>query len=144
MGLLGDVYSSADSFKRKVKGLLADPVGYIDQIGGLLADYRKVTAARQERMIHNPESITSDDVAQEMNTATGFAPLGMTAWHGSPHKFDKFSLDKIGTGEGAQAYGHGLYLAESPKVAGEYAQKLDPMAKAARSGIDAEGTAARV
>ena len=37
-----------------------------------------------------------------------------------PHKFDKFSLEKIGTGEGAQAYGHGLYLAESPDVAKSY------------------------
>ena len=45
---------------------------------------------------------------------------GAIAWHGSPHKFDKFSLDKIGTGEGAQAYGHGLYLAESPEVARTY------------------------
>ena len=48
----------------------------------------------------------------------------MTAWHGSPHKFDKFSLDKIGTGEGAQAYGHGLYLAENPSVAKDYAEVL--------------------
>jgi hypothetical protein len=79
-----------------------------------------------------------------MMQAAGMAPVGMIAWHGSPHKFDKFSLDKIGTGEGAQAYGHGLYLAESPSVAREYAQKLDPMAVAARSGVDAEGTAARV
>lgn len=46
--------------------------------------------------------------------------LGMTAYHGSPHTFDKFSLDKIGTGEGAQAYGHGLYLAEHPNVAEAY------------------------
>lgn len=42
-------------------------------------------------------------------------------WHGSPHKFDKFSLSKIGTGEGAQAYGHGLYFAENPEVAKGYA-----------------------
>jgi hypothetical protein len=48
------------------------------------------------------------------------AGLGHIAYHGSPHKFDKFSLDKIGTGEGAQAYGHGLYLAESPEVAQTY------------------------
>lgn len=48
------------------------------------------------------------------------APL----FHGSPHKFDKFSLDKIGTGEGAQAYGHGLYFAESPDVAASYQHQL--------------------
>jgi hypothetical protein len=48
------------------------------------------------------------------------APL----FHGSPHKFEKFALDKIGTGEGAQAYGHGLYFAENPAVAKEYQASL--------------------
>lgn len=46
------------------------------------------------------------------------------AWHGTPHKVDKFSTDKIGTGEGAQAYGWGLYFAESVDVAKEYKEKL--------------------
>ena len=41
-------------------------------------------------------------------------------WHGSPHSFDRFDLSKIGTGEGAQAYGHGLYLAEDQRVASSY------------------------
>jgi|10_taG_2_1085330.scaffolds.fasta_scaffold01842_4 hypothetical protein len=44
-------------------------------------------------------------------------------FHGSPHKFDKFSMDKIGTGEGAQAYGHGLYFAESEDVAKAYSPR---------------------
>lgn len=44
----------------------------------------------------------------------------LTVFHGSPHKFSKFDASKIGTGEGAQAYGHGLYFAESPNVAGQY------------------------
>jgi hypothetical protein len=42
------------------------------------------------------------------------------AYHGSPHKFDKFDISKIGTGEGAQAYGHGLYFAEAEPVARNY------------------------
>jgi hypothetical protein len=46
--------------------------------------------------------------------------LGMGVFHGSPHKFDAFDLSKIGTGEGAQAYGHGLYFAENPAVARSY------------------------
>lgn len=46
------------------------------------------------------------------------------AYHGSPHDFDKFSMDRIGTGEGAQAYGHGLYFADERKVAEEYRQRL--------------------
>jgi hypothetical protein len=50
--------------------------------------------------------------------------MAIKAYHGSPHKFDKFDLSKIGTGEGAQAYGHGLYMAESPGVAKGYAERL--------------------
>ena len=46
--------------------------------------------------------------------------LGLTAFHGSPYRFSKFDASKIGTGEGAQAYGHGLYFAESPGVAKGY------------------------
>lgn len=50
--------------------------------------------------------------------------LHQPAYHGSPHDFDQFSLDKIGTGEGAQAYGWGLYFAENPKVATGYQKAL--------------------
>jgi hypothetical protein len=49
-------------------------------------------------------------------------PTGIKAYHSSPHDFDKFDLAKIGTGEGAQAYGHGLYFAESPAVSGQGGQ----------------------
>jgi len=48
----------------------------------------------------------------------------LTVFHGSPHKFSKFDASKIGTGEGAQAYGHGIYLAESPDVAKGYQSRL--------------------
>ncbi len=49
------------------------------------------------------------------------------AYHGSPHDFDKFDLAKIGTGEGAQAYGRGLYFAENQDVAKAYREALAPM-----------------
>lgn len=44
------------------------------------------------------------------------APL----FHGSPHKFDKFSLDKVGTGEGSQSFGHGVYLSSDRDAANFY------------------------
>jgi hypothetical protein len=56
------------------------------------------------------------------------AAQGIRAYHGSPHDFDRFSMDKIGTGEGAQAYGHGLYFAESEGVAKSYKDALAPRA----------------
>lgn len=52
------------------------------------------------------------------------AERGIIAYHGSPYSFDRFSLDKIGTGEGAQAYGHGLYFAEAEDVAKRYRDEL--------------------
>jgi hypothetical protein len=45
-------------------------------------------------------------------------------WHGSPHSFDRFSMDKIGTGEGAQAFGHGLYFTDTKYIAEHYAKNL--------------------
>jgi len=70
------------------------------------------------------ETPAAEYAYQQMMNMAGIAPVGMIAYHGSPHKFDKFSLDKIGTGEGAQAYGHGLYLAENPGVATGYQERL--------------------
>ena len=46
-------------------------------------------------------------------------------WHGSPHKFDTVSHDKIGTGEGAQAFGWGTYYTDKKDIAAHYA-KADP------------------
>ena len=51
--------------------------------------------------------------------------MGLTAYHGTPHTIKgKFDISKVGTGEGAQAYGHGMYFAENPAVAKEYQKSL--------------------
>lgn len=48
-------------------------------------------------------------------------------WHGSAHRFDKFDAAHIGSGEGNQAFGHGLYFAGEPEVARAYRKMLaDP------------------
>lgn len=53
--------------------------------------------------------------------------LYQSAYHGSPYRFDRFSLAAIGTGEGAQAYGWGLYFAQKRDVAEYYRDQLtDP------------------
>jgi hypothetical protein len=54
--------------------------------------------------------------------------LGANMWHGGPHKWapepgrpaGRPRLDKMGTGEGAQAYGHGFYSAEARNVGETY------------------------
>lgn len=62
-------------------------------------------------------------------TRAGLQKLGAAAFHGTPHevvkevdgqKIPAFDITKIGSGEGSQAYGHGLYFAENPKVGEAY------------------------
>ena len=75
---------------------------------------------------------------QAQNIIGGFGPadigaagglLGsIKAYHGSPHSFDAFDMSKIGTGEGAQAFGHGLYFAGNEGVARSYRDALTPRA----------------
>ena len=46
------------------------------------------------------------------------APKGIKAYHASPYSFDKFSMDKVGTGVGApDAFSKGLYFSEAEKNA---------------------------
>lgn len=66
--------------------------------------------------------------ASELPSPTMGSPASqigaIRAYHGTPHDFDRFSMDKIGTGEGNQAYGHGLYFAGNPDVARSYREGL--------------------
>lgn len=56
------------------------------------------------------------------------------AWHGSPYRFERPSLDYVGEGEGAQSYGWGLYLAESRGVGEHYRNALTRRASLFRVG----------
>jgi len=57
------------------------------------------------------------------------APIAeLDVYHGTPHRFDpteenplgEFDASKIGSGEGAQIYGQGIYLIERPEAAATY------------------------
>jgi hypothetical protein len=62
----------------------------------------------------------------------------LTAYHGTPHTIQgQFDINKVGTGEGAQAYGHGMYFAESPEVAQTYVTATNPSARSAYMHLQA-------
>jgi hypothetical protein len=48
----------------------------------------------------------------------------LPAYHGTPFDVDKFKLANIGTGEGAQAYGWGLYFAQARSIGERYRKEL--------------------
>ena len=62
--------------------------------------------------------------AEGSPSVIGPASFSIRAHHGTPHKVDKFTTGKIGTGEGAQAYGWGLYFAADETVARYYRDTL--------------------
>jgi len=58
-----------------------------------------------------------------------------SAWHGSPHDFDEFDLGAIGTGEGNQAHGWGLYFAKDKKVSKQYKDVLSKLQGSNKSSL---------
>jgi hypothetical protein len=62
--------------------------------------------------------------AMNMGQFVPDVPAMAKVYHGSPHLFKKFRTDKIGRGQGAQTYGHGLYFADRPETAKSYADTL--------------------
>ncbi|WP_300806125.1 hypothetical protein [uncultured Akkermansia sp.] len=50
--------------------------------------------------------------------------FSISALHASPHSFRKFDTAFMGKGEGAQAYGWGLYFAENPEVNRAYMDRF--------------------
>jgi hypothetical protein len=49
----------------------------------------------------------------------------LTAYHGTPHTIrGQFDISKVGTGEGNQTFGYGMYFAENPAVAKTYQAAL--------------------
>jgi hypothetical protein len=99
----------AAALKEKSGATLASIVGAFNQAGREASPYA----------VEDPRS-WGDIGEKALNVAMSVGPQAI-AYHGSPHLFDKFDLSKIGTGEGAQAYGHGLYFADNPQVAKAYA-----------------------
>lgn len=104
---LADAYPNAAKFVNALRG-------NIEQNVPTQADFK------------NPQAMADWSQSAALNAPMG---LAIKASHGSPHKFKKFDLEHLGTGEGAQMYGHGLYFGEgygSP-VAMRYAPRSEEL-----------------
>jgi hypothetical protein len=127
MDLMGKITAAIDAAKRtagkRVSDLVQNPGQFLEQANDQAANYNaNVQPTIQGGELTN-RPLTPEEIEQKStDLAMAVMPMGVghIAYHGSPHKFDKFKSKAIGTGEGAQAYGHGLYLAESPDVAQSY------------------------
>ena len=87
----------------------------------------RLSQGRSESPVKNSISPTEEIEKSEFEQAVKNMPLDQLfqrAWHGTPHDFEKFDLGAIGTGEGAQAHGWGLYFAGSREVSQRYKEVL--------------------
>lgn len=92
----------------------------MDEVAGAVSDTLTGVGMKARGAMDAGQAFAADEFG-------GVGPSkGIRAYHGSPHDFDRFSMDAIGTGEGAQAYGHGLYFAENEGVARGYRDSLAP------------------
>ena len=80
-----------------------------------------------------PQVMDRGGLLAEMMGAMGNKTISpLDVYHGTPHTLPptrrnplgEFDASKIGTGEGAQSYGHGIYTAENPDVARAYQNTL--------------------
>jgi len=66
---------------------------------------------------------TAESMADFANNPPPTVTEMVEAYHGTSVKFDKFKTEKIGTGEGSQTFGWGLYFTSKKEIAKDYAKR---------------------
>ena len=98
------------------------PYDYAYLVAGTSSDYGEDT---NESIIRNAEVVGILKLVRESEAES----FNQSAWHGTPHDFDGFDLGAIGTGEGAQAHGWGLYFAKVRSTSEWYRERLTEKSK---------------
>ena len=114
-----------------IRGIVTDPLGAVkgayETVKGVVRDPRVLAdALRYTAQKTSSGPLGAGEVIGEVVSPMRGKPVmaEIDVYHGSPHRFEEFDASKIGTGEGAQAYGHGIYLAEKPSTAEIYRRAL--------------------
>lgn len=94
-------------------GMPLDKLGRINQLTG-----DRLAGETGGRSAGEPSRSFASIAEGDTPPAAGVEPI--RAYHASPHEFPYFDSSKIGTGEGAQAYSHGLYFGGAKKTADFY------------------------
>jgi len=131
-GVMGqDKYPDTESF---LQTLPLAPTSRAGQVAGQAASFVPLNPAPMVRAgVAGAKALapTAANMAEQYMVKTG-GILPLDVYHGTPHTFPptarnplgEFDASKIGTGEGAQAFGHGIYTAENPNVGKGYAEQL--------------------
>lgn len=108
--------ADADFMIQKEAALVADELGY------------KAVAVEDEHgtsyIILPGNKVYEESTYEKLNPDYNYRVYHQKAYHGSPYTFDHFDLGAIGTGEGAQGHGWGLYFAQDKQIAKAYKDTL--------------------
>lgn len=114
--------------------LTSPQIGLLNRVLGLSTGQAETALQRMPEQLaqsqamlegYTPGQPIDPKLLDQFMNLTGFAPMGITSWHGSPYLFRQFDPTKVGAGEGAQAYGVGAgYTAEARPVAEGYRNAL--------------------
>jgi hypothetical protein len=128
MPSLADIYSAINTAKRKGSDFVQNPGTSLQQMLGNANDQARGFNQLNDQALAELEQTgkLSGPAGQQLmgDIAGAYNPIGMTVWHGSPHPFAKFDMSKIGTGEGNQAYGRGMYVAQAKNTGEQYQKEL--------------------
>lgn len=95
----------------------------LNEANAQAAAFNQLSKQDVERFLQTGDIYGPEAQQMAASLAAGYNPVGMMAYHGTPHNIvGKFDASKIGSGEGGQAYGYGMYFAQNPKVSTEYAK----------------------
>jgi hypothetical protein len=112
------------SISKLTKGKSTTSPEALQQLAASMVEIgRKIVAGNLVRKVSPGVYLANNAAMVEIG---GEGKFSIRAYHGTPHKIgpEGFSLTKIGTGEGAQAYGYGLYFAANQNVAETYRKVL--------------------
>jgi len=116
----GNIQFAEGQINRELMALMNQLEGLDEFLRALNIDLEQIQDNAEVRRLIDQAARTIDDpqIQDAVNR------LYQSVFHGTPHVFDRFSLEAIGTGEGAQAYGWGLYFASRREVAEFYRDAL--------------------
>jgi len=90
---------------------------------------------REDQIMFDNSDLMFTEEVKEMEKKFPLSKSQVEVYHGTPHDFDKFSTSKIGTGEGNQAFGWGLYFTTLKSIAQHYANVLSGATNITVDGI---------
>ena len=111
---LGDAIEGAGD---AAKARMADADGSVTL--GMNIDPDPAIAAAGDAVKAMRGGVEAPELNASLKPPTETEP-GVIAFHGSGKDFDEFKVEYIDTGEGAQAYGYGLYFTDSKNIAKFY------------------------